>query len=224
MKRVSEKKPVIAIIGGTGKEGPGLAMRWAQAGYSVIIGSRQQEKARHTAEMINEKLGLDTVRGEVNAEAVKACNIAVLTVVQSAHQAALESIKAVFDGQILVDATARVDFRNPKPPEPPAAARKAQNILGDKAVVVGAFQNVPAHALKKHLDKPLDAHVLVCSDDKKAAEAVIRLATDGGMQAYYAGCLDNAIIAEGMTAVLISMNKYYGVKTASVRIAGLEQA
>jgi 8-hydroxy-5-deazaflavin:NADPH oxidoreductase len=120
-----------------------------------------------------------------------------------------------------VDATARVDFRDPRPPEAPSAARHAQNLLGPGVRVVGAFQNVPAHALKKNLDQPLDTDVLVCSDDSAAADEVIRLAESTGMRAYYAGGLDNALIVEGLTCLLISINQRYGTKTASIGITGL---
>jgi NADPH-dependent F420 reductase len=111
--------PIIAVIGGTGKEGPGLAMRWAKAGYPIIIGSRQAEKARATAAELNEKLGILTVRGMENSDAARAADICVFTVMYTAHQAVVESLKGDLQGKIVVDATARVDFRDPKPPPPP---------------------------------------------------------------------------------------------------------
>lgn len=216
-------KPVIAILGGTGKEGPGLAMRWALAGYSLIIGSRQLEKAQATAANLNTALALNTITGMENSEASRQADICVLTVEQSAHLAALKSLKDCLQGKILVDATARVDFRAPKPPNPPSAGRIAQDILGPDVRVVAAFQNVPAHALRKELNQPLSAHVLVCADSISAAEQVIQMAKDAGMEAYYAGGLDNAIVVEGLTSILISLNKYYGVKTASIGITGLDK-
>ncbi|MEW5871152.1 MAG: NADPH-dependent F420 reductase [Chloroflexota bacterium] len=217
--------PKIAILGGTGKEGPGLALRWGRAGYPILIGSRQLEKAQATAAELNEKLGLHgpgAVQGLENAEAARQAEICVLTVVQSAHQAALEGLRQALQGKILVDATARVDFRDPRPPEPPAAARTAQEILGPGVRVVAAFQNVPAHALKKNLDQSLDTDVLVCADDLEAAQAVMQLAQAAGMRAYYAGGLDNALVVEGLTSILISLNKHYGVKTASIGVTGLQ--
>jgi NADPH-dependent F420 reductase len=215
------KLPIIAILGGTGKEGPGLAMRWASAGYRVIIGSRQLEKAQATAAELNAVLNLDTITGMENSPAVRSADICVLTVMQEAHQAALESVKADLQGKILVDATARVDFRDPKPPAPPSAARSAQFILGEGVRVVAAFQNVPSHALKKSLGQSLDADVLICADDIAAAQEVIRLAEGGGMRGYYAGNLDNAVVVEGLTSILISLNKQYGVKTASIGVTGI---
>lgn len=211
----------IAILGGTGKEGPGLAMRWASVGYPIIIGSRQAEKAQATADELNQKLGIDTLRGMENGAAARAADICVLTVVQEAHQAALEGLVSDLQGKILVDATARVDFRAPRPPAPPSAARHAQNLLGPGTRVVAAFQNVPSHSLKKNLGQPLDTDVLVCGEDMDAVEQVIKLAEAAGMRAYYAGGLDNAIVVEGITSLLISINKYYGTKTASIGVTGV---
>ncbi len=218
---MNDKKSIIGIIGGTGKEGPGLAIRWAHAGYPIIIGSRQLEKAQATAADLNAQLGVQTVRGMQNRDAVREADICILTVVQSAHQAALEDLKDVLQGKILVDATARVDWQNPSPPAPPSAARLAQDILGAGVRVAAAFQNVPAHALKKNIDQTLDTDVLVCADDPHTAEPVIQLAAAGGMRAYYAGNLDNAIVVEGLTSLLISINKNYAVKTASISISGV---
>lgn len=217
---MADTKPVVAILGGTGKEGPGLAMRWAVVGYKIIIGSRQREKAKRTAEALNESLGIDTITGLENGDAAKSADICVLTVVQSAHKSALVNLKDDLYGKILVDATARVDFRNPQPPQPPSAAAIAQEILGSGVKVVAAFQNVPAHALR-NLSKTIDSEVLVCADDKEAAMQVIHLAEDGGMKAYYAGNLENAITVEGLTSVLISINRFYKTKTASIRITGI---
>lgn len=218
----SSSLPVIAILGGTGKEGPGLALRWASVGYPVIIGSRQAEKAQATADELNARLGGDSVRGMENSAAARQADICILTVVQEAHQAALKGLKDDLQGKVLVDATARVDFRDPRPPAPPSAARIAQDLLGPAVRVVGAFQNVPAHTLKKNLGQKIDSEVLICADDVEAAQDVIQLANAAGMAAFYAGGLDNALVVEGLTAILISLNKHYGVKTASIRIAGLE--
>jgi NADPH-dependent F420 reductase len=213
--------PTLAILGGTGKEGPGLALRWASIGYPIIIGSRQAEKAQKTAAELNQKIGRDVVQGMVNAEAARNADICVLTVVHSAHQSAIESLAKDLQGKILVDATARVDFRDPSPPAPPSAARMAQERLGPRVRVVAAFQNVPAHLLTKKVGESLEADVLVCSDDVDAAQAVMELAKAAGLRAYYAGDLDNAIVIEGLTAIAISLNKFYGVKTASIAITGI---
>jgi 8-hydroxy-5-deazaflavin:NADPH oxidoreductase len=211
----------LAILGGTGKEGPGLALRWAKAGYPIIIGSRQQEKAEATAAELNARLGINTISGLPNAQAAQAADICILTVVQTAHQAILEALCSDLQGKILVDATARVDFRLPKPPNQPSAARIAQTRLGSGVRVVAAFQNVPASVLKKDLDQPLGVDVLICSDDPAAAEEVITMAEAIGMHGYYAGDLDNAVVVEGLTSLLISLNKYYGSHSASIQVTGL---
>ena len=217
---MTSQKPLIAVLGGTGNEGPGLAMRWAHAGYQIIIGSRQQEKAEATAVELNQKLGIETITGMQNDEAARAADISVLTVVASAHQAALKGLKEALQGKILVDATARLSFPDLKPPAPPSAAEYAQQILGPAVRVVAAFQNVPAHALRD-LDQPVPSDVLVCADDLEAARQVIQLARDGQMGAYYAGKLANAITVEGLTSLLIVMNKHHKVKTASIGITGI---
>jgi len=213
--------PRLAILGGTGNEGPGLALRWGSAGYPIIIGSRYADKAQETAQALNEQLGIETIQGMVNNQAARKADICVLTVVHTAHQAAIESLGEDLQGKILVDATARVDFRDPRPPAPPSAARMAQDKLGPGVRVVAAFQNIPAHLLKKRLGEALDADVLVCADDQEAAQQVMQLAENAGMSAYYAGGLDNAVVVEGLTAIAISLNKHYGVKTASIAVTGI---
>ena len=220
---MGDTKPIIAVLGGTGKEGPGLAMRWATVGYKIIIGSRQAEKAERVAAELNEKLGLDSITGLQNAAAARAADISVLTVVATAHHPAVEALKEALSGKIMVDATARIDFRDPKPPAPPAAAEIAQKILGDEARVVAAYQNVPAHSLKHNLGGSIDTDVMICANDIDAAQRVIELTESAGMNAFYAGGLSNAIIVEGLTAILISMNKYYGSKTASIGITGISK-
>jgi NADPH-dependent F420 reductase len=218
-----QKLLTIAIIGGTGKEGPGLALRWAHAGYPILIGSRQAEKAQATAAELNEKLGIDSIRGLENSEAVRAAELCVLTVVQSAHETAIESLKDDLQGKILVDTTARVDFRDPRPPAPPAAARYAQEKLGPGVRVVAAFQNVPASTLKRNLGEPLDLDVLICSDEIAAAGEVIQLAAAAGMRGIYAGRLENAVVVEGLTSILISLNKHYGGH-ASIQVTGIDRS
>jgi len=213
------KKPTIAILGGTGHEGTGLALRWASNGYQVIIGSRKEEKALKVTGELNEILGENLIRGMENGAAAQEADINVLTVVATAHEAAVMGLKDDLQGKILVDATARIQFPNPKPPVPPSAARIAQDILGEGVRVVAAFQNIPASALK-NLDKELDSDVLVCSDQQEDAAQVMELIRGAGMNAYFAGDLDIAITLEGITAVLVYLNKYNNIKHASIKIVG----
>ncbi len=212
-------KPTIAILGGTGHEGTGLALRWASNGYEVIIGSRKEEKALQVTQELNEILGKDLIRGMNNSSAVREADINVLTVVATAHEAAVTGLKDDLQGKILVDTTARIKFPNPKPPEPPSAARIAQEILGDDVRVVAAFQNIPASTLKD-LGKELDSDVLVCADQQDDAAQVMELIRGAGMNAYYVGNLDIAITVEGLTAVLVYLNKYNDIKHASIKIVG----
>jgi hypothetical protein len=215
----------IAVIGGTGHQGPGLALRWARSGrYQVIIGSRLAEKAERVAAELNARLGRDVVRGLANPEAAAAADLAVLTVPYSAHTATLESLRDGLAGKILVDVT--VPLQPPKVSHvyvPPAgsAAAEAQALLGDSVRVVAAFQNVSAAHLEDP-DHPVDCDVLVCGDDKQAKAEAIALAEAAGMRGLDAGPLQNAVVVEGLTAVLIGINIRYKVKGAGIRITGLE--
>jgi NADPH-dependent F420 reductase len=215
----------IAVIGGTGNEGPGLALRWARSGeYQVIIGSRQQEKAERVAAELNVRLGQDLVRGMVNPDAAATADLAVLTVPYSAHAPTLESIRAGLSGKVLVDVS--VPLQPPKvshvyvPPGGSAAA-EAQALLGDEVQVVAAFQNVGAAHLDDP-DHPIDCDVLVCGDDKEAKTEAIALAKAAGMRGLDAGPLQNAVVVEGLTAVLIGINIRHKVKASGIRITGLE--
>lgn len=212
----------IAVLGGTGKEGSGLALRWARAGYNVVIGSRSALRAEQAAAEINNQLVMTNTKGADNEAACRTADIVVLTVPPDAQIQTLEGVKSDLAGKILVDATARVDAKDPKPPSGRAAAREAQELLGADVRVVAAFQNVPAHALKK-LDEELASDVLVCSDDPEARAQVVKLAEAAGMQAYEAGGLDNAIVVEGLTALIIAMNKRYKSKVGGVRVSGINK-
>jgi NADPH-dependent F420 reductase len=215
----------IAVIGGTGREGPGLALRWAKSGrYQVLIGSRQQEKAERVAAELNARLGRNLIRGMVNPDAAAAADMVVLTVPYSAHVSTLENIRAGLRGKILVDVTVPL-----QPPQvsrvhiPPggSAAAEAQALLGSDVHVVAAFQNVGAAHLQDP-DHPIESDVLVCGDDKEAKAEVIALAEAAGIRGLDAGPLQNAVVAEGLTAVLIGINIRYKAKGAGIRITGIE--
>ena len=214
------KLKTIAILGGTGELGPGLALRWAQAGYRVLIGSRQAEKAQGVADELKAKLDGGQIRGMENAAAAQEADICVLTVEASAHEAALESVKAALGGKILVDATARINFPELKPPSPPSAGRIAQDLLGESGRVVTAFQNIPARALQDLSQTEL-GDVLVCADELEAAEAVMPLVEAAGMRAYYAGDLDKAIVVEGLTTLMVALNKHYRSRHGTIKVAGI---
>lgn len=219
----NETLPTIAVLGGTGNEGGGLALRWAHHGYDVIIGSRQQEKAERAAVELNETLGDGTVRGMENADAARAAEVVVLSVPYSAHRATLESVYDVVQGKILVDVT--VPLEPPvwvvSLPEGRSAAEEAQEFLGDGVRVVSAFQNVSAVHLTD-LEHGVDCDVLVTGDDEAAKQLVLQLVEAAGTRGIDAGPLANALVAESLTALLININRRYKVKHSGIRITGID--
>ncbi len=214
----------LAILGGTGKEGAGLAMRWALKGYRVIIGSRAAEKAERRAREMNAELGDDLLAGSANDAAAAVADIVILSVPYSAHAPTLRGVREQCHGKILVDLT--VPLKPPEImavnlPEGIAAAIEAQAILGDSVSVAAAFQNVSAVKLRQ-LDRDVDCDVLVCADDADAKSAVIELAAAAGMRGIDAGPLKNAVAVESLTPILLHINRAYKVKGAGIRITGLE--
>jgi NADPH-dependent F420 reductase len=215
----------LAILGGTGNEGPGLAVRWANAGHTIIIGSRSAEKAQRVAGEINAKLGSEQIKGMANPDAATACEIAVLTVPYSAQNALLETLKPYLQGKVLINVN--VALKPPKvarvyiPPEG-SASEQAQAILGPDVQVVAAFQNVGAHALE-NLEHPVDCDVLVCGNKKAAKAIALQLATDIGTRGIDAGPLINAKAVEALTSILIGINIRYKVPGSGIRITGLPE-
>ncbi len=215
----------IAVIGGTGKEGKGLALRWAKAGYEIIIGSRDAERAKTAAHEMNAALGQTTVSGLSNANAARAADIVVLSVPYEAHAATLDAIADAAQGKLLIDVTAPLDPENKRKawrvPEG-SAAQAAQLRLGPQVRVVAAFQNI-SYTHLTDLHGELGCDVLVCGNDKEAKKQVIELAKAAGMAAFDAGPIENAVVAEGLTAVLININIAFKIKNAGIRITGIPQ-
>lgn len=214
----------IAVLGGTGKEGSGLAFRWACAGYGVIIGSRKQEKAERVTDELNNLLGVESIRGMTNEDAAREADIAVLAVPYLAHKITLESVGEYVQGKILVDVT--VPLQPPRVtevilPDGRTAAEEAQTILGKGVRVVSAFQNISAVHLKD-INHVVDCDVLVCGDDEDARQQVIALVEAAGMRGIDAGPLANAVVSESLTPLLLCINKRYKVKSAGIRITGVE--
>ena len=214
----------LAILGGTGNEGTGLAYRWAKAGYHVIIGSRSSKKAKRAAAEVNERLERDFVEGLRNADAAKACDIAVLTVPYAAQKSTLEDLKDELSGKLLVNVVVPLDEEDVSRvnvPSAGSAAQEAQEILGDSVSVTAAFHAISHTHLQK--DGPIPSDVLVCGDSDSAVEQTIQLVSAAGMAGWNAGGLQNAVVAEGLAAVLIGINKRHKIRSAGIRVTG-EQA
>jgi NADPH-dependent F420 reductase len=213
----------VAVVGGTGKEGAGLAMRWALNGYRVIIGSRDGARAQARAGELNAQIGGDYLVGMENTQAVQEANLIVLTVPYDAQRATLESIKLYLEGKVLVDVTVPLmppNVRTVHVPEGKAAALEAKALLGDNVRIVSAFQNVSSEKLKDP-NASVDCDVLVTGDDAEAKADVMKLVEAAGMRGVDAGPLANAVAVEAMTAVLLYINKAYKVKGAGIHITGI---
>jgi len=215
----------VAVLGGTGKEGKGLAYRWARAGYRVLIGSRSAEKAIAAADEITGMLGEGTlVKGLGNLEAAREANIAVLTVPYAAHRDTLEMIKEELKGKILVDVT--VPLVPPKVstvqmPAAGSAAQEAKQIVGEEVQVCAAFQNIGYDHLLDNSDVECD--VLVTGTSKEARAETIRLVEAAGLHGWDAGPIENSVVVEGMTSILIGINKKYGSTHAGIKITGVKR-
>lgn len=215
----------IGIIGGTGRQGRGLAYRWAQAGHEILIGSRKLEGALAAVEELEERLGGEgKLTGLTNLEAVEACDIAVLTVPFEHMRSTLEELKDVLQGKLLINVC--VPLVPPKvtrvqmPPEG-SGALMAQAILGEGARIVDAFQNVSFEHLLS--GEEIDTDVLVAGYDKAARETVIQLSADIGVKAWDAGVIQNTMVVEGLTSILIGLNIQYKVPSSGIRITGVHE-
>ncbi len=223
---MAENDPIlvtIAVLGGTGKEGSGLAMRWALNGYRVIIGSRDAERAAQRAGELNQQLGGDYLSGKDNASAAAEANIVVISVPYSAQRDTLLSVSDQIQGKIVVDVTVPLippKVRTVYVPEGKAAGLEAQALLGDGVRLVSAFQNVSSAKLSDP-NTHVDCDVLVCSDDDEAKTEVMKLVEAAGMRGVDAGPLANAVAVEALTPVLLYINKRYGVKGSGIRITGI---
>ena len=221
---MTDSKPTVAIVGGTGALGTGIAGRLAAAGYPVVIGSRTREKAEDAAKSRASAGG--SIRAATNAEAAAAAAVVILTVPFANHVAILDDIKPHVAGKLVVDTTvplvpprvARVQL----PPEGSAAVA-AQQRLGDGIRVVAAFHNVAAHKLQQP-DMAIDCDVLVCGDAVADREVVIGLVKAMGLRGLHAGPLANAAAAEALTSILIGINRTYKVDGAGIRITGIAES
>ncbi|MGC8856035.1 MAG: NADPH-dependent F420 reductase [Anaerolineae bacterium] len=215
----------IAILGGTGKEGKGLAYRWAKAGYRVLIGSRTSEKAEATARELTDLLGGNAlIQGMDNLSAAQKADIAVLTVPYAAHRATLESVKEALQGKMLIDVTVPlVPPKVTKVQMPPAgsAAQEAREVLGENVQVAAAFQNI-SH---EHLlgDEAVECDVLVTGTSPEVRAAALKMVEAAGLVGWDAGPIENSVVVEGLTSILIGINKKYGSSHAGIKITGVRR-
>lgn len=208
----------IAILGGTGALGKGLASRWIKANHEVLIGSRDLAKAQEVAV----ELGLPKSSAYLNVDAAVQCEIACITVPFAHQESTLSSIEDKLANKILIDAT--VPLVPPKVmrvqlPKEGSAALKAQSLLGEATIVVSAFQNISAELLQT--DKEIDCDVLVAGDFLEARTTVIGLVEDAGLKGWHAGPLCNSVAAEALTSILIAINKKHSLQHSGIKITGI---
>lgn len=218
----------IAILGGTGAEGLGLANRFARAGEHIIIGSRDAQRARDAAAQLRASIpATPHIDAAENAAAAAEADLAILTVPFSGQTALLKQLKPVWKpGTIVIDTTVPLAASLGGSPSrmlgvwQGSAAQAARELLPREVALAAAFHNLSAELLAG--DAPVDCDILVCSDDDSAKRAAIELAQKiRGARAIDAGKLENARIVESITALLIGLNIRHKVHTAGVRFTGL---
>lgn len=215
-----EREVTIAIVGGTGNLGTSLALRLTSLGVRVIIGSRDQERARAAVESLQKKtLVQGKIGGKGNLQAVKEAELVVIAVPYEGHSATVKELKEHLNGKIVIDAVVPLKKGKPFIPLAGSALLEAQEILGRQTSVVGAFHNISAVDLENpHASL---GHVLVCGDKEEAKQKVMELIHTIGARAFDAGPAANAYIIEGLTGVLIHLNRKYRSKHAGIKITGI---
>ena len=223
MANISSQSKVesIAILGGSGDLGGGLARRWSRAGYQVLIGSRTEHKGKAAAESLLEEFPDLNVSGYENVDAASNADLVVLTVPFEHQISTLSTVKLALKGKILIDVT--VPLVPPRVgtvqlPESGSAAQAAQAFVGEEVQVVSAFQNVGAQHLKE--DHHFACDVLVTGDKRSAREVVIRLIEDLGLKGWHAGPLANSVATEALTSVLITINRHHKINGSGITITG----
>ena len=212
----------IAILGGTGKEGAGLGVRWALAGHSIIIGSRDRERARAKAAELRERTGSLAIMGESNAEAAKLGEVVVIALPSDGLATTLPEVREGCRGKVVISTVVPLTFGGPRlftPPPAGSSAEEAQALLSE-ANVVAAFHHIAAHELSDTAH-PIECDLLLCGADAGAKEAVSQLAHSMGLRPIDVGPLSNAGPLEGITAVLATINRRYKLKDAGIKITGL---
>jgi 8-hydroxy-5-deazaflavin:NADPH oxidoreductase len=213
----------IAVLGGTGDEGLGLAMRFAAAGHDIIIGSRAKERADAAADLIREAVPNAIASGDENGIAAADADVVFVSVPYSAQRPTLEPLRSVLAGKTVVTVVVPLQFGKGGPqsvavPEG-SAALEAQSILADSQVL-SAFQNLSAHELLR-LEQRVDSDVIVCGADPALRARVIALAESiPGVRGVEGGPLTYSRYVEDLTAMLLALNRRYKTETG-IRITGL---
>jgi 8-hydroxy-5-deazaflavin:NADPH oxidoreductase len=209
----------IAIVGGTGNLGGALALRLGAPGVKIIIGSRDAEKAKKAVEALKPNLRAGEIEGTTNQEAVQGADYVVIAVPYEGHAQMVRDVKGQVTGKTIIDTVVPLNKGKPFVPPAGSALQEAQQILGDEAPVVGALHNVSAVDLGD-VDSPL-GDVLVCGDKTDAKEKVMEIIRRIGARAFDGGPATNAYVIEGLTGVIIFLNRKYKSKHGSIRIVGI---
>jgi hypothetical protein len=212
----------IAILGGTGKEGAGLAVRWAKLGHSIVIGSRDAERAKSKAAELRAVAHAIPIVGHTNAEAAALGEIVVIALPANGLPNTLPEVRQACRGKVVVSTVVPLTFGGPRlftPPPAGSSAEEAQALLPE-ARVVAAFHHIAAHELADAAH-PIDCDLLICGQDAAAKEAVTQLGRSMGLRVVDVGALSNAGPLEGITAVLATINRRYKLKNSGIKISGL---
>ena len=209
----------IAIVGGTGNLGSALALRLGAPGVKVIIGSRDAQKAQAVVDALKPKMRAGELEGTTNQQAVKDAHFVVIAVPYEGQAQMVENLKGQVTGKIIIDTVVPLNKGKPFVPAAGSALQEAQQILGDEAPVIGALHNVSALDLGD-VDSPL-GDVLVCGDNADAKQKVMDIITRIGARTYDGGTAVHAYVIEGLTGVIIYLNRKYKSKHGSIRITGI---
>lgn len=213
---------IIAILGGTGKEGAGLAVRWAKLGHSIVIGSRDAERARTKAAELRDAAHAIPIVGHTNAEAAALGELVVIALPATGLANTLPEVREACRGKVVVSTVVPLTFGGPRLFTPPAAgsAAEAAQALLPEARVVGAFHHIAAHELAE-TDHPIECDLLICGQDAAGKETVTLLGRSMGLRVLDVGGLANAGPLEGITALLATINRRYKLKNSGIIITGL---
>lgn len=209
----------VAIVGGTGNLGGALALRLGAPGVKIIIGSRDAEKAKKAVETLRPNLRAGDLTGTTNRDAVKDANFVVIAVPYEGQAQMVQDLKGQLAGKIVIDTVVPLNKVKPFVPAAGSALQEAQKIIGDEAPVIGALHNISAVDLSD-VDAPL-GDVLVCGDNAEAKQKVMEIIQRIGATAYDGGPSSNAYVIEGLTGVIIHLNRKYKSKHGSIKISGI---